>query len=282
MHAMSLPEQLAHSTIRIECETQAGETAVGTGFFWAVGDRNSSWVPAIVTNRHVVEKAKRGLLGFSLMGGGGKPSYGCLRTIKLDNFADRWIGHPQRLVDLCAAPLSSLVSPEISRGLFIVRLDKSLLPTPAELSSMAALEEIIMVGYPIGLCDGMNNMPIFRRGVTATHPFLDFGGRKEFLIDAACFPGSSGSPVLLYDAGIKLAPDSGLKGGGPTLKMLGVLYAGPQYSVTGTIDVIPIPTKCEQVAISRIPVNLGYVIKAERLLEFEGVFRSRGLLVPQA
>jgi hypothetical protein len=36
------------------------------------------------------------------------------------------------------------------------------------------------------------------------------------------------------------------------------------------------------VAISRIPVNLGYVIKAERLLEFEGVFRSRGLLVPQA
>lgn len=52
-----------------------------------------------------------------------------------------------------------------------------------------------MVGYPDGIWDEFNNQPIVRRGITATHPKNDFNGKGEFLIDAVCFPGSSGSPV---------------------------------------------------------------------------------------
>jgi len=56
-----------------------------------------------------------------------------------------------------------------------------------------------MVGYPIGLWDEKNNYPIFRKGITATHPANDYNGKSEFMIDAACFPGSSGSPVYIID-----------------------------------------------------------------------------------
>lgn len=53
-----------------------------------------------------------------------------------------------------------------------------------------------MVSYPIGLIDNINNFPIFRRGITASHPGLSFKVKPEFLIDASCWPGSSGSSVF--------------------------------------------------------------------------------------
>lgn len=38
----------------------------------------------------------------------------------------------------------------------------------------------------------------FRRGITATNINFDYNGKKEFVIDAACFPGSSGFPVFIW------------------------------------------------------------------------------------
>ena len=58
------------------------------------------------------------------------------------------------------------------------------------------VEDVLMIGYPNGLWDTTHNMPIIRRGTIATDIKLDYNEKKEFVIDAACFPGSSGSPVL--------------------------------------------------------------------------------------
>ncbi len=44
-----------------------------------------------------------------------------------------------------------------------------------------------MIGYPNGIWDEANNMPIIRRGITATHPNFNYNGKPEFMIDAACF-----------------------------------------------------------------------------------------------
>lgn len=54
-----------------------------------------------------------------------------------------------------------------------------------------------MVGYPIGLADARNNYPIFRKGYTAAHPAVDFNEDGIGLVDMACFPGSSGSPIYI-------------------------------------------------------------------------------------
>ena len=35
-----------------------------------------------------------------------------------------------------------------------------------------------MVGYPIGLWDEVNNMPLVRKGITSYHPSMDFEGKS--------------------------------------------------------------------------------------------------------
>jgi hypothetical protein len=60
--------------------------------------------------------------------------------------------------------------------------------------------------------------------------------------------------------------------GGMRLKLLGILYAGPQHTATGEIEIVNVPVKQQPVAISRIPSNLGIVIKSEKLLDFENIF----------
>ena len=60
----------------------------------------------------------------------------------------------------------------------------------------------------------------------------------------------------------------------PWIKLLGVLYAGPQQTVEGKIKIVDAPTKSIPLAESRIPINLGNVIKARRILDFESVFEK--------
>lgn len=57
---------------------------------------------------------------------------------------------------------------------------------------------MIFVGYPDGLFDTTNLLPVMRRGITASHPNIDYEGTPAFLIDASVFRGSSGSPVFLH------------------------------------------------------------------------------------
>ena len=124
---------------------------------------------------------------------------------------------------------------------FYRNFDKSIIPTEEQMKELTAVEDVLMVGYPIGLWDEMNNYPIFRQGITATHPANDYNGKSEFMIDVACFPGSSGSPVMLYNIGNYVK-----KGGGTVIGsrffLLGILYAGPvgSYSATwmGLIHII--------------------------------------------
>lgn len=126
-----------------------------------------------------------------------------------------------------------------------------------------------MVGYPNGIWDQKHNMPVLRRGITATHPNLDWNGRPEFLIDAACFPGSSGSPVFLFNMGGYSTKSGGMVIGTGRIKLLGVLYAGPQHTVTGEIKIVPVPTADRPIAVSSIPNNLGMIIKANKLNELD-------------
>ena len=56
-----------------------------------------------------------------------------------------------------------------------------------------------MVGNPNGLYDTTNNFSLFRTAKTTTHPAIDYNGKKKALLDIACLPGSSGSPVSILD-----------------------------------------------------------------------------------
>lgn len=270
---LAISEQLCHSTVRIESEYTGQGIGTGTGFFYRFKDDGQRHVPAVVTNRHVVEGASRGRFFITDRDGDGNPKTGEKTPIVLDNFADRWIPHPDSDVDLCMLPIASIHTAAEQQGktLFYVSLDKSLIPTVAEREDLTALEDIIMIGYPNGIWDEVNNMPIIRKGITATHPGLKYEGREEFMIDAACFPGSSGSPVFLFNLGGYTARDGGTVLGTHRIKLLGVLYAGPQHTAEGEVEIVTVPTQNRAIARSMIPNNLGLVIRSERLEEFESV-----------
>ncbi len=129
------------------------------------------------------------------------------------------------------------------------------------------IERVVMVGYPNGLWDDVNEMPIIRQGITATHALLDYQGRKEFVIDMTCLPGSSGSPVFLYEDGVVRGQAPGSIATGTRCALLGILWGGPQISMEGRIEIRPVPHAVEGFTVTLAPMNLGYVLSAERLTE---------------
>lgn len=267
-------EQLAFSTVRIETDLNAGDISTGTGFFYRVKEQDDGqYIPVIVTNKHVIKDSTKGRFRLTLGNAEGLPDIGNHTTIEFDDFERRWKHHPNTNIDLCVMPIAPLLRQVEEQGktFYFKIMDKSLLPTSEDYDSMFGIDDITMIGYPNGIWDEANNFPVFRKGITATNPKYDWNNKKEFLIDCACFPGSSGSPVLLVNMGGYFTR-SGLNLGSTRVKLLGILYAGPQHTATGEIEIIDIPVAQKPVFISRIPNNLGIVIKSELLKDFDAVF----------
>ena len=205
MTNLSPSEQITYSTVRIECDYQDQTSGTGTGFFFQFlkDETTGSHVPVVITNKHVITRATKGRLIFTKANANNEPLDTQHFEVYFDNFETFWRKHPDDKVDLCAMPIAPFLSEANKKGekLFYISLDESILPTVEQLSDFSALEEILMVGYPNGIWDNFNNKPILRKGVTATHPNFDYCGKKEIMIDAACFPGSSGSPVFIFNEG---------------------------------------------------------------------------------
>ena len=116
-------------------------------------------------------------------------------------------------------------------------------------------------------------MPIARNGVTASHLALEFNGEPKFVVDLACFPGSSGSPIFVYNPDGYFDKKQNMVVMGKTrLKLVGILFAGPLVTNEGQIIFGNTP---------RLEVNsmmhLGYAFRSTTLLELEDhILRNAG------
>lgn len=266
---MSISEQLTYSTVLILCEYKDGTTGSGTGFImnFCYNEEEKTVIPTIVTNNHVVDNSIKTIFQFCLEDKNGNPVDNKVITVTVNG--NIWIHHPDPSVDLSCLLLAQLIMQVEQQGqkIFYIPLETKLIPTLERVEDLAAMEDIVMVGYPIGLSDIYNHKPIIRKGITATHIKKNYQGKKEFLIDMACFPGSSGSPIFILNDGAFLEKQV-LKAGSRCI-FIGILYGGPQYSAQGDLQLMALPNSHQIHSVTQIPTNLGVAIKAERLLEFE-------------
>lgn len=266
-----ITEQLTYNTIRIETEN-----ATGTGFFFNFKVKNDSLkhIPTIITNKHVVDGSKKIFLYFR-KSSNGQPQNGPALIFEIPNTTNTVIQHPNPKIDLVAIPIAAILQQLQKNGntAYTIGFSEKEIPSDEfQKKELKAFEEIHMIGYPRGLWDETNNMPIVREGITATTPYLDYNGAKEFLIDIAAFGGSSGSPVFLYNSSGYADKSGNINVGGSRLFLLGVLYAGPQYSVDGEV-IKSIPGVSSEKVKSQIPMNLGYVIKSSEILGFKTILK---------
>ena len=49
---------------------------------------------------------------------------------------------------------------------------------------------------------------------------------------------------------------------------MGVLFAGPQHVAEGEIKTIDVPLAHVPISLSKIPNNLGFVVKAQKIADF--------------
>ncbi|WP_405082155.1 serine protease [Paenibacillus chitinolyticus] len=277
---MSIAESLMHSTIRIVSKDDNGETiGTGTGFFYQIlcDIEKKTNVIVIVTNKHVVEQGSGVELIFNIRGKDGKPVLNDHQTFYLPKSDKLWINHPETDVDLCILPIGTLLNLAMSKNVHLLAIPfpEKIIPAAEELSKFTAIEEIVTVGYPNGIWDEVNNLPIIRKGITATHPSIDYTGKKIFLIDAGIYPGSSGSPVLLYNS-TSYADSTGEIYFGDRIHLLGIVYATFNNIGTGKVYIDK-----ENDVLFTTPNHLGLVIKAEKLKDFKPIIKQIVKKIPQ-
>lgn len=261
-------DNIPYCTARIECDKPNGKRSVGTGFFVLLCENDGASVPMLVTNRHVVFGATRVRFCLTVQKKNEyAPDLGKVHWLHIDQPNMAWIYHPNcDLAMIPVAPLTSLAARE-GKPLYFSNINKSMIPTDEDLEDMPNMAEIVLVGYPNGIWDEFNNQPIFRRGIAATHPKLRYNGKPEFLIDAACFNGSSGSPVFRIQVGQTISRKSGIDLGKFKAELLGVLYSGPQHTVRG--ELVVQETGQKSIFSASIPNNLGLVVSAREIFSLE-------------
>jgi V8-like Glu-specific endopeptidase len=258
---MTLSELLMLSTVRLT--NSSGH--IGTGFFFEYNIEGKT-VPVLVTNKHVILNKNLERVNFKLNK--------TIDNVTSNGFIDieynaEWNLESQ--YDLCFAYVGELLSKlKEEHGIkpFNFIINESLILDENGYKELDAIEEVIMIGYPIGLADEYHNLPIVRSGITASHPFKDYSGKKIGLVDMSCYRGSSGSPIFIYNRGeYKTRSEHFI--GKSRLVLLGILYSGHTYSEEGIVKVMEVPTLHQLISSTKTMINLGLYVKSTELIELK-------------
>lgn len=209
-----LVEGWLYATVPID--NPQGESGTGFLVFRKIGDNKGRIF--LVTNKHVVHKedARRASVPHVTCHFNTTEEDGSLGTVAGDvpltnlDGTKRYREHSDADTDVIAIEVTDVMNfnPCIKKrwvgyDLFAVEDKRTEL-------DITVGEEIVTIGYPLGLRQGDSNFPLLRQGLIATRigvPIRDkvknpdgtFRDRtlRAFLIDGATVPGSSGSPVVL-------------------------------------------------------------------------------------
>ena len=233
----------------------------GTGFFYAVATQAGP-VHFVVTARHVVARANE--VTFTLLSARtpSQPALGSQLTIRLGEHRQVFC-HPDPDVDVAVIPVAPWLNEAQRQGApaFIRWLTTEHLASPED--AVDAFEEVIFVGYPKGIFDTANILPIARRGIIASPLDVDYEGLPAFLLDGAVLAGSSGSPVMMHGLTARLQRSEGRAVHlTRRSRLLGVLAASHVYS-----DELVVPGPERATVTVDHEASLGLVFRAHTIEE---------------
>lgn len=265
-YSLSTAERLLYSTVKITSLSQGKVVGTGTAFYTNFNQTNDYVQPVLITNKHVVSGADQISITCHIAEQEIYKPSGELKNFTV-TLQDTLLVHPDKNIDLCAISIGSIIQQSIDQKtpIFHAPITMNFIPEHEDWQYFDAIETVTMVGCPSGLLDSVNNFPIIRQGITATSPSKNYNGENEFMIDMACFPGSSGSPVFLYNENGYLDRKTNKYIMGTTrLKLLGILYKGPTVTNSGNV----ILSEGFQFEVSSM-MHLGIVIKSTELKVLE-------------
>lgn len=269
----TLADQLFHTTVFIEAFTPTS-SSTGTGFLINYPAGNDQIRAVLITNKHVLAGATAVAFTLPAADTDGQPANRGTRMLLTDFNTDTWSGHPDPGVDIGAMLFGGILNAMSDKGAeaFYRAFTPDQIATKDFANTLDAIEQITMIGYPNGLFDQSSKLPIARRGQTATPIFNDYNNLPAFLIDASVFPGSSGSPVVLYDRGTYTTRD-GVTHTGTRLALLGVVAAVHTRQVNGIVQMVS-----AGVATFDDMIDLGIVFKASAIQETVfALFEANGI-----
>jgi hypothetical protein len=207
-------DELFFATVRIEAhpESKPRERIFGTGFFVQRRVQDDLYT-FLVTSHHVIRGAETGIL--YLIEGAHGEAHAALYPAECNHFQLAWVPHPNPRVDVAVMrvePLLLQIFEKEGKKFFLRFLPEDQFVTNDDLVAMESIEDVIFVGYPAGVYDHANGLPIARRAITASPMFMDFEGDPAFLIDGAIRGGSSGSPVFVASSGVRMKRDGSVVG----------------------------------------------------------------------
>jgi hypothetical protein len=287
---LTLSERVMYSTVRLEFPFSDKIEQFGTGFIFSFFLQDGSGVFAIVSNRHVFARDdgkgplfEDGLFRLTLAKSDRSPDTGKFVPVVMKNIQKSLIVHPE--CDLAIFLIDDVIGQMILNKTppYFSAIDQSVIPTDDQLKALVPLESIVTVGYPGNYWDNINNLPLFHRGSTASAPYINFQGRREFVIDVTTWPGASGSPVFILDEGIYPDPRHGTGLLGSRAMLLGVVYGVWSEEVHGQVFIQYAPAQFDPTAslsATKVPTNLGVCLSSSRILEFEPILVRMGAKVP--
>ena len=221
---------IAYSIVKLYVETLNGESATATSFFYKFYKNDGERI-VLITNKHVLNDIKE--ITFFLHSSFEAPGITRKFTLSGNDLGRIIVNHPSSF-DICALDIDKY----LYNDAYYCLEQKNIIDfNEAEENNI--MENIFIVGYPIGLEDNLNKLPIFTTGTTATSLKIDYNGLPMMVINAFALPGSSGSPVF-----IKKNND---------VKLIGIISSG-------------------NLLMENIPVdNLCYAIKASLISEIEKI-----------
>ncbi len=90
-------------------------------------------------------------------------------------------------------------------------------------------DDVLVIGYPLGLYDGFNKLPILKTGLLNTPIGMHFDGMDAFLFDFRYYEGSSGSLIISKPTHITLDKEGRLQTSASREYLFLGVYEGEYY-----------------------------------------------------